>query len=94
VQEILLRFAVVIQKVGRGETGVLAITVFAETINGADPDADSGDSTVPVPVLRLTTKDSITLLYSDTFAERSNEIRSAIERTLSAAVSRFAEGLA
>lgn len=94
VQELLLRYAVVVQKVGRGETGVLAMTVFAETITLSGSGAGSEESTAPVPAIRLTAKDSVTLLYSDSVDDRWTEIADAIDRTLSAAVVILAEGLA
>ena len=94
VQDVLLRYAVVVQKVGRGETGVLAMTVFAETVGRFESGAEPTESVTPVPALRLTAKDSVTLLYSDNLDDRWTEISEAIDRTLSAAVSTFAEGLA
>jgi len=94
VQQVLLRYAVVVQKVGRGETGVLAMTVFAETITETESTAAPVEPVAPVPALRLTAKDSITLLYSDNLDDRWTEISNAIDRTLSAAVSTFAEELA
>lgn len=93
VQELLLRYAVVVQRVGRGDTGVLAMTVFAETITESGSGTESEELAAPVPAIRLTAKDSITLLYSDNIDDRWTEISEAIDRTLSAAIVTFASGL-
>jgi len=87
----LLRFAVVFQKVGRGESGLVAVTVFAERlVSQPESTAESED---PVALIRLSAEDSITLLHSDSADDRWSEIADLIERTLAASVDEFARNL-
>ncbi|WP_088312624.1 Fic family protein [Kineosporia sp. R_H_3] len=96
-----LRFVTVVQKVGHGETGVLALTVFAESLQAAsgrqapgDAPADGApEAPVAVPLLTPDSTDSVTLVSEETLAPRLAEIDAVIEQTLAAAVARFAEGL-
>ncbi|GAA2964063.1 Fic family protein [Microbacterium schleiferi] len=87
----LLRYAVVLQKVGRGETGLIAVTVFAERLV-SQPES-SGEAEEPVPLIRLSAQDSITLLHSDSAEDRWEEVAGLIERTLAASVDEFARSL-
>ncbi len=63
-----LRYAVVIQKVGHGESGVLALTTFAEHVL----QAAGHDEPRPLPkaLIRLNPTDSVTLVYGDDPASR------------------------
>ncbi len=86
-----LRYVVAVQKVGHGDTGVLAVTAFAESPPLRDGDSD--DRSVPTPLLRFTPNDSVTLVFSDEPDARWEEIATLIDRTLAAAVARFAQQL-
>ena len=87
----LLRYALVLQKVGRGETGLIAVTVFAERL--VSHTESPNESEEPVPLIRLKAQDSITLLHSDSADDRWQEVAALIERTLAASVDEFARSL-
>jgi len=84
-----MRFVVAVQKVGRGETGVLAVTTFAEAL---DPNAEI-DGARPVPLLNPDPDDSVTLVYTDSIDARWQEISAVVDRTLAAAIASFSSGL-
>lgn len=84
-----LRYVVVTQKVGRGETGVLAVTVFAESV----PVSRDPDTPAFTPLLDASDDESVTFVYSDDAGTRWPEVADVIDRTLAAAVARFAEAL-
>ncbi|MGH3566932.1 MAG: Fic family protein [Pseudonocardia sp.] len=86
-----LRYVAAVQKVGHGDTGVLAVTAFAES--PPPRDADGEDRSLPTPILRSTPNDSVTLVFSDEPGARWEEIRELLDRTLAAAVARFAQQL-
>ncbi|MGH3980949.1 MAG: Fic family protein [Pseudonocardiaceae bacterium] len=86
-----LRFVVAIQRVGQGETGVLAVTVFAEAVTPRASEDD--DRPLPTPLFRSTPADSVTLAFSDDPEARWAEISELIDNTLAAAVARFAQQL-
>jgi hypothetical protein len=81
----------VIQRVGHGESGVLAVTVFAETVTS--PTSEDDDRSLPTPLLRSTPADSVTLVFSDNPDERWGEVCELIDHTLAAAVAKFAQQL-
>src|SRR5262249_29156826 len=82
-----LRYLAIVQKVGHGETGVLALTVYAEL---ARPESDETATAVePEPALELSPTDSVTLAYTDRFADRHEEAEELLRRTLRSAVERF-----
>jgi len=87
----LLRYGLVLQKVGRGETGLIAVTVFAERL--VSQSESLNESEEPVPLIRLKAQDSLTLLHSDSADERWDEVEALIERTLAATVDEFAKSL-
>jgi Fic family protein len=86
-----LRYLVAIQKVGHGETGVLAVTAYAESLVPESP--DEAEAHTPESLLELKPTDSVTLVYIHNVDERWEEIEQFVDRTLSAAVDRFAHGL-
>ncbi len=86
----LLRYGLVLQKVGRGETGLVAVTAFAERLVAQPFEGEHDD---PTPLIRLKASDSLTLLHSDAADDRWEEIQHLVERTLSAAVDEFARTL-
>lgn len=86
-----LRYGAVVQKVGHGETGVLAVTAFAETL--PQRDAEDEERPLPQPALRSSPSDSVTLVYGDDSEARWDEICALLDSTLAAAVASFAQQL-
>ncbi|MBS2962680.1 Fic family protein [Actinocrinis puniceicyclus] len=90
----LLRFIVAVQKVGQGETGVMAMTVFGEVLNAGSP-AEGGSSLLFRVFDRPNNvPDSITFVYTDDVETRWPEVEQLIETSLSSAISAFSEQLA
>jgi Fic family protein len=86
-----LRFIAAVQKVGHGETGVLAVTVYAERIH---PDSDEmSGTTEPESILDISPTDSVTLAYNDIPSERWPEVEELLQRKLREAVEYFIERL-
>jgi Fic family protein len=86
-----LRYLAAVQKVGHGETGVLAVTVHAEL---AHPESDEAQTAIePEPALRIGPSDSVTLAYTDDAQERWPEIEEFLRRTLLDATEYFLERL-
>jgi len=83
-----LRYVVAVQKVGPGETGVLAVTVFVELV--PPPDGELGERALPVPLFAPTSADSVTLTGRENLDDRWPEVCELIERTLAASVVEFA----
>jgi Fic family protein len=82
-----LRYLAAVQKVGHGETGVLAVTVYAELVR---PESDETSTAVePEPALDISPTDSVTLAYTDDSAARYPEVEELLRRTLRQAVERF-----
>jgi Fic family protein len=90
-----MRYVVAVQKVGHGETGVLAVTSFAERLlPRSEPDeTDSEPAPIPEQLLTLSSNDSVTLVHTDTAEERWREIAELIDQTLAAAVDEFGRKL-
>ncbi len=86
-----LRFVVAIQRVGPGETGVLAVTVFAEAVAPLQPEDD--ERRLPTPLFESTPADSVTLVFSDDPDARWHEVCELIDNTLAAALASFAQQL-
>jgi hypothetical protein len=86
-----LRFVVVIQRVGPGETGVLAVTAFAEAL--APRASEDDERPLPTPLFESTPADSVTLVFSDDPDARWREVCELIENTLAAALDSFAQQL-
>lgn len=86
-----LRYLVAVQKVGHGESGVLAVTAYAEAFAPESP--EENDARLPEPLLDLKPTDSVTLVYADDVDARWEEVCQLVDETLSAAVSKFARGL-
>jgi hypothetical protein len=84
-----LRYLAAVQKVGYGETGFLAVTVYAEL---AHPGPDEVQP-VAEPVLHLGPIDSVALAYTDDLAERWPEVEDLLRRTLLDATEYLIEGL-
>ncbi len=86
-----LRFVVVIQRVGPGETGVLAVTVFAESVTPRPSEND--ERPLPSPLIESTPTDSVTLVFNDNPDARWVEVCELIDHALAAAVAKFAQQL-
>ena len=84
-----LRYVVAVQKVGRGETGVLAVTAFAEL---AESHAEA-EAPRPTALLTPTPDDSATLVYSDSADARWPEVSDLVDRSLAAAIAGFSNRL-
>lgn len=89
----ILRFVAVVQKVGHGETGVLALTVFAESLPAVVVEPADEPRPLPTPLLDVTDAETATLVYTDSVEDRWEEVCSLVDRTLAAAVSEFAQAL-
>jgi hypothetical protein len=86
-----LRFLAAIQKVGHGDSGVLAVTVYAERVH---PDSDDASTTgEPESILELSPTDSVSLAYNDVASERWPEVEELLQRKLREAVEYFVERL-
>jgi hypothetical protein len=86
-----LRFLAAVQKVGHGDSGVLAVTVYAERVH---PDSDEIPATSePESILDLSPTDSVSLAYSDVPSERWPEVEELLQRKLREAVEYFVERL-
>lgn len=92
VAEQQFRYVTVVQKVGRGETGVLALTVFSEAVPTpeAGPEGSSPRFRTLLPPSQL---ESVTFVHTDDLDERWSEVAAIVDRTLAAAIAAFAEGL-
>ena len=84
-----LRYVAVVQRVGQGETGVLAVTMFAETLA---PETEEGRP-LPTPLVHMKTEDSVTLVYDDDPERRWAEVCNFVEKTLAAAIANYAQQL-
>jgi fido (protein-threonine AMPylation protein) len=84
-----LRYVVAVQKVGRGETGVLAVTAFAESLENLG----ENESSRPTSLLNSTPEDSVTLVYTDSSDHRWPEVSQLTDRTLAAAIATFSNSL-
>jgi prophage maintenance system killer protein len=86
-----LRFLAAVQKVGHGDSGVLAVTVYAERVH---PDSDEISTTgEPESILELSPTDSVSLAYNDVPSERWPEVEELLQRKLREAVEYFVERL-
>jgi hypothetical protein len=86
-----LRFLAAVQKVGHGDSGVLAVTVYAERVH---PDSDETSAvSEPESILELSPTDSVSLAYNDVPSERWPEVEELLQRKLREAVEYFVERL-
>lgn len=86
-----MRYVVAVQRVGHGDTGVLAVTAFAEALPPRE--AEGEDRSLPTPLLKSSPNDSVTLVFGDDPDSRWDELRALIDTTMAAAVAKFAQGL-
>lgn len=86
-----LRYVAAIQKVGYQDSGVLAVTAFAELLPPRD--GDQVAQAEATELLNLAPTDSVTLVAEDSLEQRWPEVEHLIERTLAAAVDEFGSRL-
>ena len=86
-----MRYATVIQKVGHGETGIMALTFFAETFTPKSRRTEDEPSFSPEPLLRLKPSDSVRYLHTDDATGVWDRTEDAVNKTLTAAISSFLE---
>lgn len=85
----VLRYLVIVQKVGHGDRGVLAVTTCAEVL---DKDQEPGSAGFG-RALEPPSKDSVTLVHTNSAGDRWTEIAELIDRTLSTALKYFVDQL-
>lgn len=85
----VLRFLVIIQKIGHGDLGVLAVTTFAEVLE-KDQQPGSGEFR---RAFEPTAKDSVTLVHTNMSEDRWPEVAELIDRSLSTALKFFVDQL-
>lgn len=81
----VLRYLPVVQKVGHGETGVLALSVFAEFVEPPDPN-DPYSRPGFTAALEVRPEDSLTFTAGEDIDRRLDELYEVLERTLALAV--------
>jgi len=85
-----MRYLVFLQKVGRGETGVLALTVYAEMLS---KDADESTRREAEPLVVSTPTETVTWIYSDTPKARWSSVEEVLDATLAGALHKFTSAL-
>ncbi|WP_370155906.1 Fic family protein [Streptacidiphilus sp. EB129] len=85
-----LRYLVFLQKVGRGETGVLALTVYAEMLS---KDADEGAKQEAEQLIVSTPTETVTWIYTDTPEARWQSVVEVLDATLAGALHKFTSAL-
>jgi Fic family protein len=88
-----LRYVAAIQRVGDREVGVMAVTVFAELVQRAAEEDDELGVAAPVPLIRLSSTDSVTMVAGQTADAVWPEVEALVERTLAAAIDAFGRSL-
>jgi hypothetical protein len=71
----------------------MALTVFAEMPQPQPEGAESTDFVAPVPLIRLTSTDSVTLVGGQALGDVLPEAEALIDRTLAVAVHEFGKQL-
>lgn len=85
-----LRYLVFLQKVGRGETGVLTLTVYAE-IMGTDHNEEA--PTVAEPVVVSSPTETVTWTWTDSSDTLWTNVADVLDTTLASALAKFTSGL-
>jgi len=88
-----LRYLVFVQKVGRGDSGVLAVTPFAEVVDDTQDGERIDTASEYRRAFEPSPKESVTLVYTNSAQERWPEIAELIDRTLSAGLRYFVDQL-
>lgn len=89
----LMRFGAIIQKVGRGESGILALTFFGEVSSNSFSHSEEDSRHAPEPILSLKPSDAVNFLHTDDAQTAERLALQAVDRTLTATVSQFFEKL-
>ncbi|MBC8091078.1 MAG: Fic family protein [Pseudonocardia sp.] len=84
-----MRYVAVVQKVGHGETGVLALTVFAEAIS----EVLAGDRPSALSLIESTAAETATFVYGDDPDARWDDVCGLLDRTLAASIATFTQSL-
>jgi len=87
-----LRYVAAIQRVGAG-VGVMALTVFAEMPQDQGEGGDPSAQGPPVPLIRLSSTDSVTLVGGQAAEDVWSEAEALLDRTLAVAVHEFGRQL-
>lgn len=82
VEQEQLRYLAFVQKVGHGDTGVLALSIMAEFVDGRDTEGRPMFS----PALEISPHDSLTFTSGDDVSSRAAELDEVLERTLALSV--------
>jgi hypothetical protein len=86
-----IRYLVFLQKVGQGETGVLAMTIYAEVLGSEEE--EEGTRHEPEPVVISTPTETVTWIYTDSLEARWEDVVTILDATLAAALQKFTAGL-
>ena len=85
-----LRYLVFLQKVGRGETGVFTLTVYAEIVSSENDD-DVRQETEPIVI--STPTETVTWTYTDAPETRWDNVVEVLDTTLAGALHKFTSAL-
>ena len=85
-----LRYLVFVQKVGHGETGVLAMTVYAESVESS-AEAGAGQEVEPLVISAPT--ETVTWTYGDVVERQWDAVVEILDATLASAIQKFTFGL-
>jgi Fic family protein len=85
-----LRFLVFLQKVGQGETGVLAMTVCAEILSSETEDDSRQDAE---PTIMSTPTETVTWIYTDSSETHWDSVTEILDTTLAGALFTFTSAL-
>jgi Fic family protein len=85
-----LRFLVFLQKVGRGETGVLTMTVYAESMS---TEREEGTRREAEQLVISTPTETVTWTYTDAPGSHWENVVEILDATLAAALEKFTAGL-
>lgn len=89
----VLRYLAIVQKVGHGETGVLALSIFAEFVEAADP-GDPESRPGFSQALDVRPEDSLTFTAGEDLDRRLGELDEVLERTLALSLDALGRRLA
>jgi Fic family protein len=87
------RYVAAVQRVGDRDVGVMAVTVFAEMPQRGTEREEESSFVPPVPLIRLSSADSVTLVGGQLLDEVWPEVEALIDRTLAASVHEYGKQL-
>lgn len=85
-----LRYLVFVQKVGRGETGVLTLTIYSETL-GVKSDEEAQLESEPIVISAPT--ETVTWTYIDSASANWSGVQEVLDATLAATIAKFTASL-